>query len=147
MTSILVLHGPNLNLTGVREPEVYGITTLAEIDAALQRAAEERGVDVHCLQSNHEGALVAALHESRHWADGVLINPGAFTHYSYALRDAVASIGLPAVEVHMSLPAARESFRHASVVAPVCRGQVAGFGWQSYLLGLEGLLRLLEVGE
>jgi 3-dehydroquinate dehydratase-2 len=144
MTAVLVLHGPNLNMTGVREPEVYGTTTLAEIDASLQSAAADRGVELRSLQSNHEGALIDALHEARDWADGVLINPGALTHYSYALRDAVAATALPAVEVHMSLPAAREEFRRVSVVAPVCRGQVAGFGWRGYLLALDGLLSLLE---
>ena len=102
MTNILVLHGPNLNLLGTREPGVYGTTTLADINAALEREASARGVTLRILQSNHEGALIDAIHEARAWADGILINPGAFTHYSYALRDAIAAVGLPCVEVHLS---------------------------------------------
>ena len=102
MTNILVLHGPNLNLLGTREPGVYGTVTLADIDAALEREASARGVTLRILQSNHEGALIDAIHEARAWADGILINPGAFTHYSYALRDAIAAVGLPCVEVHLS---------------------------------------------
>jgi 3-dehydroquinate dehydratase-2 len=141
---ILALHGPNLNLTGIREPEVYGRTTLAEIDDRLRTLAAERTAEVRSLQSNHEGALIDALHQAREWADGALFNPGAFTHYSYALRDAVAAVAYPVVEVHMSLPAAREPFRHTSVIAPVCRAQVAGFGAAGYEIALLGLLRLLE---
>jgi 3-dehydroquinate dehydratase-2 len=146
MMAILVLHGPNLNLMGVREPDVYGRTTLAEIDDRLAESGRERDVEVRCIQSNHEGELIDALHEARAWAQGALMNPGAFTHYSYALRDAVAAVGFPVVEVHMSLPAAREPFRHVSVIAPACRGQVAGFGWYSYIAGLDALLHLLENG-
>jgi 3-dehydroquinate dehydratase-2 len=141
---ILALHGPNLNLTGIREPEVYGRTTLAEIDDRLRTLAAERTAEVRSLQSNHEGALIDALHQAREWADGALFNPGAFTHYSYALRDAVAAVAYPVVEVHMSLPAAREPFRHTSVIAPVCWAQVAGFGAAGYEIALLGLLRLLE---
>jgi 3-dehydroquinate dehydratase II len=144
MVRILVVHGPNLNLTGVREPEVYGTTTLAEIDTDLQRRAEARGAEIRPIQSNHEGVVIDALHDAWHWADGAIMNPGAWTHYSYALRDAVAAVPYPVIEVHLSLPAAREPFRHTSVVAPVCRGQVAGFGIWSYVLALEGLLLLLE---
>jgi 3-dehydroquinate dehydratase II len=143
VTSVLVLHGPNLNLTGTRETEIYGQVSLAQINQQMEDLAQRRQAVLRIIQSNHEGALIDALHDARQWAQGILINPGALTHYSYALRDALSAVGIPAVEVHMSLPAAREEFRHGSVIAPVCRGQVAGFGPDSYLLGLEALLRLL----
>jgi 3-dehydroquinate dehydratase-2 len=144
MTAILVLHGPNLNLLGQREPGVYGALTLADVDAAIARHAAAREVKVECRQSNHEGVLLEAIHRAA--AEGfaaIVLNPGAFTHYSYALRDAIAGIGLPVVEVHLSNVHAREPFRHRSVTAPVCRGQIAGFGVNSYLLGLDAALTCL----
>lgn len=142
--NILVLHGPNLNLLGLREPHIYGKETLDDINAKLESIAREHHVQLRILQSNHEGALIDALHAARTWADGVLINPGAFTHYSYALRDALAAIDKPTIEVHLSNVHKREEFRHTSVLAPVCMGQILGLGWRSYTLGLTGLIQLLE---
>ncbi len=141
---ILVLHGPNLNLLGVREPEIYGRETLDDINSRLRARAAQSNVELRIVQSNHEGVLMDELHAARARFDGILINPGAFTHYSYALRDAIAATDLPAVEVHLSNVHRREEFRHTSVLVPVCIGQVMGFGWRSYLLGLEGLLAYLS---
>lgn len=137
---ILVLHGPNLNLLGTREPEVYGAMTLDEINTRLVEAGRELGVEVTCRQSNSEGVLVDALQEARTWADGVVFNPGGYTHTSVSLRDAVAAIGIPVVEVHLSNVYAREEFRHHSLLSPVCAGKIVGFGWNSYVLGLKALV-------
>lgn len=141
---ILVLHGPNLNLLGYREPDTYGHVTLDQINAALQQAASDRNADLHIMQTNHEGGLVDAIQEGCDWADGILINPAAFTHTSVAIRDALAALGIPTVEVHLSNIHAREPFRHKSLIAPVCTGQISGFGWRSYLLGLTALVDHIE---
>lgn len=142
MANISVLHGPNLNLLGMRERSIYGNVTLATINRALVAAAGDDN-EIQTFQSNHEGALIDEIQRAREWADGLLLNPGAFTHYSYAIRDAVAGVALPTVEVHLSNVHSREEFRHRSVIAPVCIGQISGFGWRSYLLGLQGLLAYL----
>jgi len=141
MKRILILHGPNLNLLGEREPEIYGRLTLEELNREIERFAAQRGLEVRIYQSNHEGELIDLIHEHRHWAEGLVINPGALTHYSYALRDAIAAVGLPAVEVHLSDIRRREPFRRRSVIKDVCLGQIAGKGLGSYLEGIELLLR------
>ena len=137
---VLILHGPNLNLLGQREPEVYGSATLADINAQLQGLAAQRGAEIQMLQSNHEGALVDAIQNAIDWADGIVFNPAAYAHTSIALRDAIAAVGLPTVEIHLSNIAAREPFRKTSVIAPVCLGRISGFGPSSYTLGLSALL-------
>ncbi len=141
---ILVLNGPNLNLLGGRQPEVYGTATLDDIMEQVVERGASLDASVQHAQSNVEGELVNLLHEARGWAQGVVFNPGAYTHYSYALRDAITAVELPVVETHLSNVAAREEFRHRSVLAPVCIGVVAGFGAASYLLALDGLVRYLN---
>jgi len=143
---ILILHGPNLNLLGTREPEVYGSMTLADINSKLLELGTERNAEIKCLQSNHEGALIDALHDARTWASGVVFNPGGYTHTSIALRDAISAIQIPVIEVHLSNVYAREDFRHVSMISAVCKGKITGFGWRSYLLGLRALVDELEGG-
>ena len=144
MANILVVHGPNLNLLGEREPEVYGRVTLVEIDAAIRARAKELAAHVRVFQSNGEGALIDFLHAQRKWADGVVINPGAYTHYSYAIRDAISSIALSTVEVHLSDISTREPFRRISVIEPVCIAQFKGKGLASYIEALDHLVALLQ---
>ncbi len=146
MVKVRVIHGPNLNLLGAREPEVYGSLNLAEIDERITAHARSIGVHAEISQFNSEGEIVNAIQEARRTADAVVINPGAYTHYSIALRDAIAAAGIPTVEVHISNIYQREEFRHTSVIAPVCAGQISGFGVQSYLLGLEAAKQLAEEG-
>ncbi|HIQ83130.1 MAG TPA: type II 3-dehydroquinate dehydratase [Candidatus Pullichristensenella stercorigallinarum] len=137
---IMLLNGPNLNMTGMREPDIYGRTGYEEMMAQVEKAAQSRGHHLTCFQSNHEGALIDEIQRAwRENYDGIIINPGALTHYSYALRDALASVPIPAVEVHLSNIHNREEFRHRSVTAAVCIGQIAGFGYQGYILAMDAL--------
>jgi 3-dehydroquinate dehydratase-2 len=143
MIPLLVLHGPNLNLLGERETAIYGDMSLDDLNKKLVEFGASNGFEIRTEQSNYEGGLIDALHEARNWAKGVIINPGGYSHTSVALRDAVAAIGIPVVEVHMSNISAREEFRHHSLISPACVGQITGFGWRSYRLGLlalEGIL-------
>lgn len=144
MNKILVLHGPNLNRLGRREIDVYGKLTLEEIDQALTGKSSELGVSIECFQSNHEGALIDFIHDADGKYQGILINPAALSHYSYALRDALAGTGLPLVEIHLSNIYSREPFRHISVTSAVVDGVISGFGLEGYLLGLEALVKIIE---
>ena len=145
MRRVLVLNGPNLNLLGTRETDVYGTATLDDIVARIRTAGSERGIEVSDAQHNGEGELIDALQEARSRVDGIIFNPGAYTHYSVAIRDAIASIDVPVIETHLSNVHAREEFRHNSVVSAVCLGVIAGFGADSYLLALDALARHFDV--
>lgn len=142
---IVVLHGPNLNLLGTREPELYGVHTLADINSALETLASELKVTLSIIQSNHEGALVDAIQGAKNNFDGILINPAAYTHTSIAIRDAISAVSLPTVEVHLSNVHAREEFRSKSYIAPVSIGQISGFGVDSYLLGLRAIFSHIKL--
>lgn len=142
MKQILLLHGPNLNMTGIRERDIYGAETLEDINRELLEYAEKQGIFLEIFQSNHEGTLIDRIHQAYGTKDAIVINPGAYTHYSYAIRDAIASVHLPAVEVHLSNIHQREEFRHTSVIAPVCRGQICGFGKWGYFAALDLVNRL-----
>ncbi len=142
--TVLVIHGPNLGLLGQREPEVYGNVTLKQINVALHKLAEEHRIKLEIFQSNHEGEIVDAIGKSKGSFDAILINPAAYTHTSVAIRDAVSACSVPAVEVHLSNIYSREEFRHTSLIAPVAKGQISGFGKDSYLLGLLAIIRLLD---
>ena len=142
MREILLVNGPNLNMLGVREPAIYGTTTLADIEQMVTSAAAAKGITVHCFQSNCEGALIDFIQSGYGKADGIIINPGAYTHYSYALRDAIAGVAIPTVEIHISDIYAREDFRQISVIKPVCVAQISGQGIEGYLKALEILIDL-----
>jgi 3-dehydroquinate dehydratase II len=144
MHSVLVLHGPNMNLLGMREPGIYGTLTMAEIDARMVDLGKELDLEVRCFQSNREGALIDALHDARTWADGVVFNPGGYTHTSVSLRDAISAISIPVIEVHLTNVYSREEFRHTSMVSAVCAGTISGLGIQSYLLGLRALNGMID---
>lgn len=141
---ILLINGPNLNALGTRRPEVYGRQTLADIETSVRTRAAALSVEIVAFQSNHEGALIDFMQQHASGADGIIMNPGAFTHYSYALRDAVEAAALPLVEVHLSNVYARESFRHTSVIAPAALGQVSGLGWRGYLAAFDALVEILK---
>ncbi len=145
--TILVVNGPNLNTLGTRQPEIYGKTTLADIEAQVRTHAEPHDITITFMQSNHEGAIIDMLQDGGRRADGVIINPGAFTHYSYAIRDALAMLSCPIIEVHLSNIHTREEFRHRSVTASVARGQIVGLGWRGYVLAVEYLAALFAEAD
>lgn len=144
LIKVSLIHGPNLNLVGLREPEFYGRDSFDEINRKIKLRAQQIDMEVHIMQSNHEGEIIDAIHEARTWADAVIINPGAFTHYSYAIRDAITAVRLPAIEVHLSNVHAREAFRRESVIAPVVSGQIVGLGPYGYLLALDAVRQIVE---
>ena len=144
MLKILLIHGPNLNLLGKREPEHYGTMTIDDINTKMTGIAAENDVELRVFQSNGEGELIDAIHDAVNWASGIVINPGAYGHYSYALRDALAAVNLPAIEVHLSNIHAREAFRHTTVISPVVLGCITGLGWRSYECGLRALIGILR---
>jgi 3-dehydroquinate dehydratase-2 len=143
MPKILVIHGPNLNLLGQREPDVYGTVTIDDINAGMKKFAKEKGFDLEIIQSNHEGQIVEHIGKAKGNFDAIVINPAAYTHTSVAIRDAISAVAIPTVEVHLSNIYSREEFRHTSLIAPVAKGQIAGFGKTSYLLGLEAALSII----
>ncbi len=144
---IMVINGPNLNMLGIREPEVYGNRTYTDLEAYIEEYGEKCGIEVTVLQSNGEGELIDFIHHTLGNFDGIVINPGAYTHYSYAIRDALASVDVPSVEVHLSNIHKREEFRHISVTAPSCIGQICGLGFRGYLLAIDYLLEVLQAGD
>jgi 3-dehydroquinate dehydratase-2 len=144
---VCLIHGPNLNLLGMREPDIYGTDTFEETNRKIRDHARQIGVEVQITQSNHEGAIIDAIQDAAGWADAIVINPGAYTHYALAIADALRSVRLPAVEVHLTNVHAREEFRRQSVIAPAVAGQIAGFGTASYLLGLDAVRHLILQGR
>ena len=144
MLKVTVIHGPNLNLLGMREPHIYGSVGLDQINERIKQLAQELEIEVRIIQSNHEGELIEAIHDSHGWADAIVINPASLTHYSIGLRDAIAAVRLPTIEVHLTNPYTRERFRHRSVTGEVCLGVVSGFGPESYLLALRAAKNVVE---
>lgn len=147
MFKLLVLHGPNLNLLGTREPQIYGSLTLEDINQILQERAQNLEAELSIYQSNHEGVLIDYIQDAKGWAHGLIINPGGYTHTSVALRDAIAGVGLPTIECHLSNIYAREPFRHTSLITPVCIGQICGLGWYSYVAAIDALVHRLIAGQ
>ena len=144
---VLLIHGPNLNLLGLREPDIYGADTFADVNRKIEERARHLGIEVRIHQSNHEGEIIDLIHDAVSWADGIVINPGAYTHYAYAIADAIRGVRLPAVEVHLTNVYAREEWRHKSVVSPATVGQIVGFGAESYMLGLQALRAVVIQGR